>query len=116
MQSLFLYFMSALYALAGIYHFVNPRLYLKIMPPYLPFHLPLVYISGFCEILLSILLLPASTRTLGAWGIIILLIAIFPANLQMAGNFYRKKHSFLWLAVLRLPLQLLLIWWAWTYT
>lgn len=111
-----LYLMSFLYIAAGIYHFINPRMYMKIMPSYLPYHLPLVYISGICEIVFGALLIPEATRPIAAWLIIVLLIAIFPANIQMAINFKRKKHRFLWMALIRLPLQLLLIWWAWQYT
>lgn len=116
MKVLLLYFMSLLYIAAGIYHFVNPRFYMKIMPPYLPFHLQLVYISGICEIVFAVLLIPESIRPIAAWLIIALLIAVFPANIQMAVNFYHKQHPALWMAIARLPLQLLLIWWAWTYT
>jgi uncharacterized membrane protein len=116
MKDLLLYLMSLMYFAAGIYHFVNPKMYLRIMPSYLPFHLPLVYISGVCEILVAILLIPESTRSLGAWLTIALLVAVFPANIQMAVNFWQKKHPGLWMAVVRLPLQLLLIYWAWIYT
>lgn len=112
----FLYLMSLLYIAAGIYHFVNPKMYLRIMPPYLPFHLPLVYISGVCEILFALLLIPESTRTIGAWLIIVLLVAVFPANIQMAINFKQHNSPGLWIAIARLPLQIALIWWAWMYT
>ena len=108
--------MCTLYVAAGIYHFVNPRFYLKIMPPYIPFHLPVVYTSGVCEILFALLLIPEQTRPLGAWLIIVLLVAVFPANIQMAINFYQKQNPGLWIAIARLPLQLLLIYWAYIYT
>lgn len=108
--------MSLLYIAAGIYHFVRPRFYMKIMPPWLPWHLQLVYTSGIIEIMLGILLIPTTTRTMAAWGIIALLIAVFPANLQMAINYWNKPGFYFWMAILRLPLQLVLIWWAWQYT
>ncbi len=108
--------MVIFYLLAGVMHFVKPRVYLWMMPPWLPFHLPLVYISGFVEILAAILLMFPTTRPSGAWLTIALLIAVFPANIQMAVNFQRRHHRLLWLAILRLPMQLLLIWWAWLYT
>jgi uncharacterized membrane protein len=116
MEMILLYFMSLLYFAAGIYHFVNPKMYMKIMPSYIPFHLPLVYISGLCEIIVAILLIPESTRSLGAWLTIALLTAVFPANIQMLINFRKKQHPGLWVAVVRLPFQFLLIYWAWTYT
>jgi len=116
MKTIFLYIMATAFLAAGIYHFANPDFYKKIMPAYLPYHLQLIYISGACEILFGLLLLPASTRIFAAWSIIILLLAVFPANIQMAINFWQKKNPYLWIALLRLPLQLVLIWWAYIYT
>lgn len=116
MKTILLYVMALLYIAAGIYHFVNPRMYMRIMPTYLPFHLPLVYISGVCEIAFALLLIPESTRPVGAGLIIALLIAVFPANIQMAVTFYQKQNPSLWIAIARLPLQLVLICWAWIYT
>ena len=116
MKQVALYIMSLLYIAAGINHFVKPRMYVKIMPPWLPAHLQLVYTSAVAEILLGILLIPASTRVFAAWGIIALLIAVFPANVQMMLNYYYKNLPGLWITIVRLPLQLLLIWWAWLYT
>ena len=108
--------MALVYVAAGVYHFVNPKLYLKIMPPYLPFHLQLIYISGVIEIALGILLIPEGTRSIAAWLIIAMLIAIFPANIQMAINFWQKNSPSLWMAIARLPLQGVLIWMAWLFT
>lgn len=108
--------MSALYILAGIMHFVNPGFYTAIMPPWLPWHLELVYISGVCESLLGLLLLSRPTRRPAAWGIIALLVAVFPANIQMMINYANENNPDLWVSIIRLPLQLLLIWWAWLYT
>ncbi len=108
--------MAVFYIAAGINHFINLRFYKKIMPAWIPFHDPLIYLSGIVEILFGTLLFFESTRILGAWGIILLLIAVFPANIQMMLNFKRKNNPNTWLTVVRLPLQLLLIWWAWLYT
>ncbi len=112
----FLILMSLLYVAAGISHYLNPERYIEIMPPWLPQPLFLVYMSGMFEFLLGILLMHRLTRQFAAWGIIILLIAVFPANIQMAINYGEINHPYLWLAVLRLPLQIFLIWWAWVYT
>jgi uncharacterized membrane protein len=111
-----LYLMALLYVAAGINHFLNPKIYLGIMPPFLPQPLLLVYISGLFEVLLGLLLLVPATRTLAAWGIIVLLLAVFPANIQMAVNYLQTENPRLWLALLRLPLQGMLIWWAWQFT
>lgn len=108
--------MAALYVAAGINHFVHPAMYLHIMPPWLPAHHLLVWVSGAAEILLGLLLLLPFSRRLAAWGIICLLVAVFPANVQMALNFWRQNHPALWMALARLPLQGLLIWWAYQYT
>jgi uncharacterized membrane protein len=116
MQWLSLYSMAALYLIAGFNHFWHPRMYQRIMPPYIPYHLPMVYISGVCEIAFALLLLPIATRWLAAWLIIALLIAVFPANIQMAIDYSRRHNPYTWLAILRLPVQLVLIFWAWQFT
>ncbi len=108
--------MALLYVVAGINHFLNPAVYKRIMPPYLPYPVALIYLSGICEIGFGLLLLPSVTRPVAAWLLIALLVAVFPANVQMALNYWRAHHPYLWLAVLRLPLQLVLIAWAWWYT
>ncbi|WP_345253016.1 DoxX family protein [Flaviaesturariibacter amylovorans] len=108
--------MALLYIAAGVNHFVHPAFYLAIMPPWLPAHGALVAASGVAEIVLGILLLVPRTRRFAAWGIIVLLVAVFPANVQMAVNYVELQHPKLWLALLRLPVQGLLIWWAWLYT
>ena len=69
--------MIVLYMAAGINHFVHPEPYLEIIPPWLPWHLELVWISGIAEIVCALLLLFPSTRRLGAWCLIVLLVAVF---------------------------------------
>lgn len=112
MSLLNLSLISAFYVFAGVMHFVKPKIYLKMMPPYLPAHLTLVYLSGVAEILLGLLLWIPSARPLAAWGIIALLVAVFPANvymLQRGGPAFKVPTWTLWV---RLPLQGLLIVWA----
>jgi uncharacterized membrane protein len=116
LKRIFLYLMAVFYVFAGAAHFLMPGYYTAIMPPWLPRHLELVYISGACEILLALLLLPSSTRRTAAWGLIALLIAVFPANIQMTINFANEHNPGLWYTIIRLPVQILLIWWAWVYT
>lgn len=110
-----LYFMSALYVLSGINHFVYARFYFKMMPPWVPAHALGVYGSGVAEVLLGIGLLLEPARAVSAWGIIVLLILVFPANVYMytSGKFRRFPS---WLLLLRLPLQFVLIWWAYQFT
>jgi uncharacterized membrane protein len=114
-----LWVMGLFYVGGGIVHFVNPGFYLPMMPPYLPYHLELVYLSGLAEIVLGAAVLVPPTRRLAAWGIILLLIAIFPANLHIAMNnvpvFGATEGAGVWNWV-RLPVQGVLIWWAWLYT
>jgi uncharacterized membrane protein len=100
---------------AGCNHFLHAPLYVRIMPGYLPWPLALVYISGLCEIGLGALLL-TRWRSLAAWGLLALLIAVFPANIQMAlhpGLYPEFAPALLWA---RLPLQPLLMAWAYAYT
>jgi len=76
--------MSLFYIFGGIKHFTNVGWYMKIMPPYIPYHKELVYLSGAFEIILGIMLLFEQTRFLSGWGLILLLIAVFPANIYLA--------------------------------
>jgi uncharacterized membrane protein len=115
-EKILLYSMAAFYVIAGIYHFVNSLFYKKIMPPWLPGHYTLIYTSGVIEIVLGLLLIPGKTRVVAAWCIIVLLIAVFPANIQMMLNYREEQHPYLWVAILRLPLQLLLVAWAYHFT
>ena len=102
--------MAAGYVAVGINHFWHTTMYVSIMPPYLPMHTLLVQISGAVEILLGLLLIPRATRRLAAIGIVFLLIAVFPANVQMTIDYAREHNPYLWLTILRLPLQFVLIW------
>ena len=116
LKKISLYLMAGLYVLAGANHFFNPFFYKKIMPPWLPCHYLFIYISAAAEIVLGLLLLPAQTRKLAAWGIIVLLVAVFPANVQMLLNYREEQNPNWWLTILRLPLQVVLIWWAYLFT
>ena len=115
MKEIFLYVMVILYVAAGVNHFWHTGFYQKIMPSYLPFPLALIYISGACEIIFALLLIPPAVRPFAAWAMIILLIAIFPANIQMTINYFKAHNSKAWLTVLRLPLQFVFIWWLYLY-
>lgn len=99
----------------GVAHFATTRYFAEIMPPYLPAHALLIYVSGACEILGGIGLLSTTTRRLARWGLIALLMAVFPANVQMAIDFDRWGAFGIprWALYARLPLQVALI--AWVY-
>jgi len=100
---------------AGVMHFAKPDFYLKIMPPYLPAHYELVILSGIFEVVLGFLLLVPKVSKLAAWGIIALLIAVFPANIYLFQNPEVLPAPPI-LHLLRLPLQGLLILWAYWHT
>ena len=85
-KSIALHLSVAGYVYVGILHFIQPDFFLKIMPPYLPFHLPLVYVSGLIEIILGLCLLIKKLRFYVGWGLIILLLAVYPANIYLAFN------------------------------
>ncbi|CAN5826418.1 DoxX family protein [soil metagenome] len=108
-KTFWLYAMVVLYIAAGINHFINPGIYMQIMPSWLHSPLLLVYASGGAEVLLGLLLIPLTTRRIACFGIILLLIAVFPANIQMTVNYFRESNPYAWLTVLRLPLQFALI-------
>lgn len=100
---------------AGVMHFVDPDFYIRIMPPYLPLHSELVYLSGVCEIVLGVLILIPGYSMLAAWGIVALLIAVFPANIHLYQNQDVLPGPPLF-HLLRLPLQGLLILWVYWHT
>jgi uncharacterized membrane protein len=96
---------------AGANHFLNPAPYLAMMPPYLPWPAGLVWVSGIAEILGGLGLLARPLRAPAAWGLIALLVAVFPANLNVALHGWPGTSLPAWSLWLRLPLQPLLIWW-----
>ena len=111
-----LYAMSAFYLVAGAAHFAAPGFYLPMMPASLPWPLGLIYISGMAEMALGAGLLRTAYRRAAAWGLIALLIAVFPANLHVALHNVpiggRTEGLGIWNWV-RLPFQGVLIAWAW---
>ena len=112
-----LYLMAAFYAFTGVSHLVNPEIFVKVIPPMLPFPYAIAILSGVAELLLAVLLLFRKTRRWAAWGVIALLIAVFPANVHM---YLARATEFPelpgWALLVRLPMQLLLIGWAYIYT
>lgn len=111
-----LYAMAALYIGGGIFHFVNPAFYYSVMPEWLPYHEFANYSSGVVEIILGILLLVERTRRFSAWMIIAMLsVFFFVIHIPMCFHFYGKDTMMFWIAVARIPLQVVLINWAWKF-
>jgi|ERR1043165_6122309 uncharacterized membrane protein len=110
------YVMGAAYVVAGANHFIHPDFYLKMLVGYFPFPTALNAISGMAEILVGIGVMIPQTRRVSAWALIALLIAVFPANVNMAIHAENWPNFSPIGLYLRLPIQFLLIWWAWLYT
>ncbi len=109
---------ALIFATSGVLHLLKPQLFVSIMPPWLPAPFALVIVSGIFEIAGAAGILLPSTRVIAGWGLIALLFAVFPANIQMLVNARAAHASVLWTAglVARLPLQVLLIIWVYRST
>jgi uncharacterized membrane protein len=101
---------------AGINHFVNPEFYLRIMPPWIPWHESIVLWSGVAEIAAGLGVLIPTIRRPAGWFAIAVLLAVFPANVWMAVDPSIWPEVSTWARWLRLPIQALFIWWAWAVT
>ncbi|WP_142857357.1 DoxX family protein [Salinigranum halophilum] len=117
------YVMGGLYVVAGVLHFLVPQVYVQVVPPAFPRPLELVYLSGVAEVVLGLGVLVPRTRRAAAWGLVLLLLAVFPANVYMATHDVVLEGVPEWArepsdaaTVARLPLQGVLILWAWWYT
>lgn len=117
------YLMGLVYVGAGISHFTSPGFFRQIVPPMFPSPAALVAISGVAEIGLGVLVMLPAARRMAAWGIIALLVAVFPANVYMAITNLQLVDPPAWMGQpsqlglwLRLPVQFLLMYWAWRYT
>jgi uncharacterized membrane protein len=111
--------LAAFFTFAGTMHFVRPRAYEAIMPPYVPAHREAVAVSGVAELAGGLAVVPAPTRRLAGWWLIALLIAVFPANVHMALHPEEVARRGVpadriprWLLWARLPLQPLMILWV----
>ncbi len=115
-KQIFFYLMVLLYIGAGINHFLQPAFYQKIMPGYIPLHLFCIYLSGLCEVVFTLLLIPKNTRKVAAWLIIAMLIVFFIIHIQMLIDTWTIGGILFWIAIIRIPIQFVLIWWAHLYT
>jgi uncharacterized membrane protein len=100
----------------GVNHFVMTDLYVRMMPTYLPWHRELVLISGVCEVVVGVSLLVPRLVRAAAWGAIALFVAMFPANVHMALHPELFPNIPEWALWARLPLQGVLIAWAYGFT
>lgn len=110
-----LYLMACMYVFAGSMHFVSPRVYLRIMPKYLPKPKALVFWSGVAEILLGISLFLPKTKNLAVWGIIVMLVLFLTVHFYMLKGEKEAAGIPRWILILRIPLQFGLMYWAYIY-
>ena len=110
-----LYLMASIYILAGLNHFRKPKMYQRTIPPYFPNAKLMNILSGFAEIAFGIALLIPAYKSIGAWGIIFLLVAFLTVHVYTIQD---KRAGFglpKWVLWLRIPLQFVLIYWAYIY-
>jgi len=110
-----LYLMIVFYLLAGLNHFYSPHFYEPIMPVYIGLHRLLISISGIFEIVFGLLLIPRQTRKTAAILIILMLIVFLWLHVQMLIDYWESNDRHLWVAILRIPLQFVFIWWAYSF-
>jgi uncharacterized membrane protein len=113
--------LAGFFALAGSMHFVRPRAYEAIVPPYVPRHREVVQASGVAELVGAAAMIPGKSRQLARWWLIGVLVVVFPANVHMAISPEQVKGLDLdriprWALWARLPLQPLVMWWVWRAT
>lgn len=110
-----LYIMAVIYVLAGMMHFIKPKMYMRIMPRYLPNHKVLVFFSGATEIVLGIGLCIPVLKNSSIYGIITMLIVFLIVHFYMLSSEKASAGVPKWLLTLRIPLQFGLMYWAWIY-
>ena len=108
-KTLSIIIMTLFYTMAGTNHFINPDWYVRIVPPILPFKTAIVYISGILEIILGTLLIFPKTRFIASWGLILLLVAVYPANIYVALTNGEVMDTTPLIAWGRLPFQFVFI-------
>lgn len=108
------YLIAFAFVSVGLLHFLKTGFFIKIMPDYMPYHKAMVLVSGVAEIAGGIGLLISPLREFAVYGLLLLLVAVFPANIDMAIKAY-KNHGltlYTWLLLFRLPLQFVLMYWV----
>jgi uncharacterized membrane protein len=110
-----LYIMAAIYIFAGLMHFIKPKMYMRIMPRYLPNHKTLVYLSGLAEMVLGIGLCIPILKDISIYGIIAMLLIFLLVHFYMLSSEKASAGIPKWVLFLRIPLQFGLMYWAWVY-
>ena len=110
-----LYLMALVYVGAGIMHFVRPKMYMRILPAYLPGHKFLVTISGIIEIVLGIALCFRITKDFAIYGIIAMLTSFLPVHFHMLFDERAAMNLPKWILIARIPVQFGLMFWAYSY-
>ncbi|SHI69704.1 DoxX family protein [Aquimarina spongiae] len=110
-----LYVLSFIFIIAGIFHFIRPKAFMRIMPLYIPYHKFWVYLSGVFEVLAGVGLIFESTRIFSLLLIIIMLVLFFPVHVHMLINKKAGLNLPKWVLILRLLLQFALIYWVYQY-
>ena len=115
-KKLVLFGLATFFIYFGVDHFINPDFYLSIMPPSFPLHEEAVYISGFFEIVGGVGVLIPHFRKIAGWGLVVLLIAVYPANIYMAVTPAAFPDIPVEMLYFRLVLQFLFLYWAYSVT
>lgn len=110
-----LYLMATIYIFGGVMHFIKPKIYLRIMPAYLPKPKSLVFISGIVEVILGICLCYSFTKNLAIWGIITMLGVFLLVHFYMLTGKKASAGIPKWILILRIPFQFVLMYWAFGY-
>ncbi len=110
------YLIGLLFILAGMNHFRKPKLYERIIPPYIPAQSSMVLLSGIVEMILGFMIMNKNTQVAAAWGIIIMLLGFLSVHIYMLQDEKAAMKLPKWVLILRLPLQFGLIYWAYLYT
>ncbi|MEX2111650.1 MAG: MauE/DoxX family redox-associated membrane protein [Pirellulales bacterium] len=118
LKAILRYVFGAAMVAIGVTHFTDEGMFLKIMPDYIPLslHRPAVMVSGAAEILLGVLLILPWTSRLAGWGLIALFVAVFPANIYLYQHPEIMPDVSPTAHLIRLPIQAVLIAWAYWYT
>ena len=115
-KKLVLFGLATFFIYFGVDHFINPDFYLSIMPPSFPLHEEAIYISGFFEIVGGVGVLIPRFRKIAGWGLVALLIAVYPANIYMAITPEAFPDIQVEMLYFRLVLQFLFLYWAYSVT
>ena len=115
-RKIVLFGLAAFFINIGVNHFVNPDFYLSIMPPAFPMHVEAVYVSGFFEVLGGVCVLIPRLRKIAGWGLVALLVAVYPANIYMAITPDAFPDFPVALLYVRLAFQFVFFYWAFSVT